>query len=80
MTTRWPWISMVLAAITILNPVGLAFLESAIKYSPTDWLRDLSVIIVLSGAAILLLIGFIEWFIRRRLAARRMAVAGHPDA
>jgi hypothetical protein len=62
---------MVVAAITIFNPVGLAFIGSAIRYSSTDWLRDFSVFIVLSGVFILLLIGIIEWLVRRRVAARR---------
>lgn len=65
---------MVVAAITIFNPVGLAFIGAAIRYSHTDWLRDFSVLIVLSGAVILLLIGIIEWLVRRRVAARRSAM------
>lgn len=77
MKTQWPWITLLLAAAVIFNPVGWAFLTSAIRYSPTDWLRDLSVLISAVGAAVLIVLVLIEWLVRRRMLAKKAAKAGH---
>jgi hypothetical protein len=50
----------------VLNPLGLAILTSAIERSSTDWLSGLWLAVSLAGAGLLLLIGLIEWRIRRR--------------
>lgn len=64
---RWPWISIVLAAIVILNPVGLDIINAAFfsneQLSKNIWQP-------IATVAILLLLSFIviEWFIRKRRA------------
>lgn len=70
MRRRIPWIMLVLTAIAILNPLGLEIVSAALRYSVTDWLRDLWVTITLAGAAVALVLGLIEWRIRTRIAAR----------
>lgn len=75
MKTQWPWITLVIAAVAVFNPVGWAFVSAAIRYSVTDWLRDLAVVVTLTGAAILIAMGLIEWWLRRRYLARLAARA-----
>jgi hypothetical protein len=41
----------------------------------TDWLRDLAVVVTLTGAAILIAMGLIEWWLRRRHLAKLAARA-----
>jgi len=68
--TRLPWFTLVAAAVLILNPLGLEIVGSAIRYSPTDWLRDLWVLVTLSGLAVLALLGVLEaWYRGRRARA-----------
>jgi hypothetical protein len=64
--TTWPWLTTILACGVVLNPLGLAILTSAIERSSTDWLSGLWLAVSLAGAGLLLLIGLIEWRIRRR--------------
>lgn len=75
MRTQWPWITLLVAAVAIFNPVGWAFVGAAIRYSVTDWLRDLAVVVTLTGAAILIAMGLIEWWLRRRHLAKLAARA-----
>ncbi len=74
--TTWPWITFILACVTILNPLGLAIFGAAITQSTTDWFRGLWLTIALGIAAVLVLIGLLEWRIRsRRLTARALPPA-----
>jgi hypothetical protein len=75
MRTQWPWITLLIAAVAIFNPVGWAFVGAAIRYSVTDWLRDLAVAVTLIGAAILIVLGLVEWLLRRRYLTRRRGAA-----
>lgn len=69
--TTWPWITFVIACVAILNPLGLAIFGAAFAQSVTDWLRGLWLMVALGIAAVLLLIGLVEWRIRsRKLRAR----------
>jgi uncharacterized membrane protein YqjE len=64
---RWPWITLLLAAVVILNPVGLEVINAAFfsgeQLSNNIWQP-------IATVAILLLLGLIalEWFIRKRRA------------
>jgi hypothetical protein len=78
MKTQWPWITLLIAAVAIFNPVGWAFVSAAVRYSVTDWLRDFAVAVTLIGAAILIVLGVIEWMLRRRYLAKRRAVVPEP--
>jgi TRAP-type C4-dicarboxylate transport system permease small subunit len=69
--TRVPWFTLVAAAVLILNPLGWEIVGSAIRYSPTDWLRDLWVLVALIGVAVLVVMGGLEaWYRGRRLRAK----------
>lgn len=69
--TRLPWITLIVAAIVVFNPLGWEIIGKAIRYTPTDWLRDLWVIVTLTGAAILTLMACIEiWYRGRRQLTR----------
>ncbi|HXH43356.1 MAG TPA: hypothetical protein VNK51_05830 [Bradyrhizobium sp.] len=68
--TRWPWISLLLAAGVALNPVGLEFLRSAFL-SGEQLSRNIAQPIVLSALAILVLVGIIEWLVRFVVFKRR---------
>ncbi|MHB0768002.1 hypothetical protein [Bradyrhizobium sp. 5.13L] len=68
--TRWPWISLLLGAVVALNPIGLDFLHSAFL-SGEQLSRNIAQPIVLSGLAILVLIGIIEWLVRFVVFRRR---------
>jgi hypothetical protein len=61
---------MLLAAVLILNPVGLDFLHSAF-FTDDLWSRNIAQPIVLTGLAILILIGPLEWLIRVFISKRR---------
>jgi hypothetical protein len=69
---RWPWITMVLAAVVVLNPLGrdiiyLAFLSGE-QLSRNIWQP-----FAYCGGLVLILLMALEWWIRRRRAARRTA-------
>jgi hypothetical protein len=70
--SRWPWVTTVIAGLVVLNPIGLAFTGAAIAYSPTDWLRDLSVTVAASGGTLLIAMAAIEYYIRGRMLRHRM--------
>jgi hypothetical protein len=67
--TRWPWFTMVLAAIALFNPIGLGFVDAA--FLSTDQLsRNIARPIVLVAAAVLLAAGVLEWWLRSRSHGR----------
>ena len=68
--TRWPWISVLLTAAVALNPVGLDFLRSAF-FAGEQLARNIAQPIVLTGMAILGLIGALEWLVRVSIINRR---------
>ncbi|MBI5263202.1 MAG: hypothetical protein HY852_15435 [Bradyrhizobium sp.] len=61
--TRWPWISILLGAILVLNPIGLDLLHSAF-FAGEQLARNIAQPIVLAALAILILIGVVEWLVR----------------
>jgi hypothetical protein len=61
---RWPWVTIVTALIVILNPIGLEIVSAAIEQSSTDWLRAFWLHVTIAGASILLVLGFIEIWLR----------------
>lgn len=74
--TRWPWFTVAVAAFVILNPMGLSFLQSTLKHSPTDWLWELTSTVTAGVLGVLLVAAWIECYIRDRILNRRQA--GHP--
>jgi hypothetical protein len=69
---RWPWISLVFAAIAVLNPLGLDIIQAAF-FSGEQLSRNIWQPIVYCTVAILVLLIVIEWYIRRRLGRRAAA-------
>jgi hypothetical protein len=68
--TSWPWISLLLAAVVALNPVGLDFLRFAFLASEA-LTRNIARPIVLAAAAIVVLAVVTDWLIRAFVLKRR---------
>ena len=68
--TSWPWISLLLASIVALNPVGLDFLRSAFLAGEA-LTRNIAQPIVLAVAGIMVLAAVIEWLVRAFVLKRR---------
>jgi hypothetical protein len=77
--TRWPWFTTVVAALVILNPFGLAYLQSTLQHSATDSLWALTASITAGVLCALLIAAWIECYIRDRILNRHSAAAV-PDA
>ena len=65
---RWPWITMVLAAVVVLNPIGLDMIHAAF-FSGEQLSRNIWQPIVYCAGAILVLLIALEWWIRKRTRA-----------
>ena len=68
--TRWPWISLLLSAVSVLNPVGLDFLHSAF-FAGEQLARNIAQPIVLTALAIMAVVIGLEWLVRSLIARRR---------
>lgn len=68
--TQWPWVSMLLAAILALNPIGLDVIYAAF-FSGEALSRNIWGPIVLTGMAIAALVTVLEWRTRVFIANRR---------
>ena len=68
----WPWVTTVVAGLVILNPLGLSVLASALEQSATDWFRQLWAGVAAASALAVLVVGWIEYYIRRRMRSRRL--------
>ncbi|WP_092290686.1 hypothetical protein [Bradyrhizobium sp. Ghvi] len=70
MRTRWPWISMLVSLILVLNPYGLEIIEAAFfagqGLSRSIWGPIALTIFAMMAAAILM-----EWLIRIYVFKRR---------
>ncbi len=67
---RWPWISMIVAAIAILNPLGQDIIYAAF-FSGEQLSRNIWQPIALVAALVLALLIALEWWIRKMASARR---------
>ncbi len=65
---RWPWITMLLAAVAALNPLGLDIIHAAF-FSGEQLSRNIWQPIVYGVALILLVLIALEWWVRRRRMA-----------
>lgn len=71
--TRWPWITTVLAGLILLSPFGLAFLQGTLQRSGGDMLWQFTAMITGVVLGVLLVMAYIECYIRERILNRRRA-------
>jgi len=67
--TRWPWISLLLAAAAILNPLGQDIIDAAFG-AGEQLSRNIWQPIAYGAVLILISLVGLEWWIRRRRATR----------
>jgi hypothetical protein len=67
--TRWPWITTVIAAFALLNPLGLTFVLESFKRVDMMWAFMASV--TAGTVAALAVMAGVEYYIRGRLLHRR---------
>jgi hypothetical protein len=67
--TRWPWITALLAAAVVLNPIGLDIFYSAFL-SGEQLSRNIWGSIAWTGIAILATIVLLEWVVRTHILKR----------
>jgi hypothetical protein len=78
--TRWPWVTTVLAGLVILNPFGLAFFQSTLQRTGGDLMWEFTATVTGLVLAGLLVMAWVECYIRERLLRRRLAAAEPPEA
>ena len=71
---RWPWITSLLSAALVLNPVGLGFLHSAFL-ADEQLARNIAQPIVLACLAVIALVIGLEWLVRLLIARSRTSGA-----
>jgi len=72
--SRWPWITLIIAALAHLNPLGLDLLRQAFAASE-QLARTIAQAIYGIALVILLALIALEWTVRWWLARRRGAMA-----
>jgi hypothetical protein len=70
--TRWPWVTTAVAGLVILNPIGLAFLGGTLNRSGGDLLWEFVATVTGAGVAALLVMAWLECYIRERMLNRRL--------
>jgi hypothetical protein len=70
--TAWPWISLLLVAFAVLNPIGLDFIRTAL-FSNEQLSRNIAGPVVLMVLAVLCVLALIEFFVRVALLRRNRA-------
>ena len=70
MTTRWPWVSMMISLILTLSPLGRDIVESAF-FAGEALSRGIWEPIALAIFAIMAAVIFSEWLIRTYILNRR---------
>lgn len=70
--TRWPWITTAVTGLVVLNPYGLAFLQGTLNRSGGDFLWEFTATVTGAVLAALLVMAWLECYIRERLLDRRL--------
>jgi len=70
--TRWPWVTTAVAGLVTLNPIGLAFLGGTLNRSGGDLLWEFVATVTGAGFAALLVMAWVECYIRERMLNRRL--------
>jgi hypothetical protein len=69
--TRWPWIATAVAGLVVLNPFGLSFLQASLQHSASDLMWQFTAAVTGAALAALLVMAWIECYIRDRILRRR---------
>jgi hypothetical protein len=77
--TRWPWIATAVAGLVILNPFGLSFLRASLQQSAADLMWQFTAMVTAAILAALLVMAWIECYIRDRILNRRLAASPSPQ-
>ena len=78
--TRWPWIATAVAGLVILNPFGLSFLQASLQHSAADLMWQFTAMVTAGVLAALLVMAWIECYIRDRILNRRLAASPSAEA
>jgi hypothetical protein len=70
--SRWPWITTAVAGFVALNPYGLAFLQGTLNRTGGDLLWEVVATVTGGALAALLVMAWIECYIRERILNRRL--------
>ena len=70
--SRWPWITTAVAGFVALNPYGLAFLQGTLNRTGGDLLWEFVATVTGGALAALLVMAWIECYIRERMLNRRL--------
>ena len=73
--SRWPWITTVIAGLSILNPFGLALVSSTLQRSASDLMWPYFAAVTASVIGALVVMAAVECYIRRRILRRRLAAS-----
>jgi hypothetical protein len=68
--TRWPWISLLLAVLIVISPVGREIIHDAF-YSGEALSRSIAQFLVYIGLGAAVLITALEWLVRLIISRRR---------
>jgi hypothetical protein len=75
--SRWPWVATTIGGLVVLNPVGLDFVHSALpalRRPPNEWSQHVPAMAAAGAALALLVMAWIEYYIRSRMLRGRLAV------
>ena len=70
--SRWPWVTTTVAGFVTLNPYGLAFLQGTLNRTGGDLLWEFVAMVTGGALAALLVMAWIECYIRERILNRRL--------
>jgi len=68
--TRWPWISLLLAVLIVISPLGREIIHDAF-YSGEALSRSIAQFLVYIGLGVAVLIIALEWLVRLIISRRR---------
>ena len=68
--TRWPWISLLLAVLIVISPLGRELIHDAF-YSGEALSRSIAQFLVYIGLGVAVLIIALEWLVRLIISRRR---------
>ena len=71
MATRWPWVSILLAVLVAVSPLGQDVIHDGF-FSGEALSRNIAQPLFFMGLGFFVLIGAAEWLVRLRISKRRI--------